>query len=216
MRRAFDVLSAAIVLLLLAPLLALIALVIKLEDGGPVFYSQSRVGKNFRKFRLLKFRSMIPGADRMASLTAPDDPRRTLVGRFLRKFKLDELPQLINVLTGDIQLVGVRPELEPYVERFRSQYSLLLRDRPGITDPATLAFRDEEQLLEADRVEEQYLSKILPHKLDLSLEYARRRSFYSDFGILFRTVLALFEAPRASRQFQGSSAPQASRIKAEL
>ena len=142
MRRAFDVLSAAIGLVLLAPLFALIALAIKIEDGGPVLYSQLRVGKDFRKFRFLKFRSMIPDADRLAPLTARADPRRTRIGRFLRKCKLDELPQLINVLKGDMQLVGARPELEPYVERFRLQYALLLQDRPG--DRSQLRGRDAE------------------------------------------------------------------------
>jgi lipopolysaccharide/colanic/teichoic acid biosynthesis glycosyltransferase len=208
MRRAFDVLSAAIGLFLLAPLFALIALAIKIEDRGPVFYSQLRVGKDFRRFRFFKFRSMIPGADRLAPLTAPGDSRRTRIGRLLRKCKLDELPQLINVLTGDIQLVGARPELEPYVEKFRSQYSLLLQDRPGITDPATLAYRREEQLLEADHVEEQYVSKILPRKLELSLEYARRRSFPSDLGIVLRTVFTMFGSLRDSEHFQGTSVPE--------
>ena len=209
MRRAFDILSAAVGLVLLAPLFALIALAIKIEDGGPVFYSQLRLGKDFRKFRFLKFRSMIPGADGLAPLTASGDPRGTRVGRFLRKYKLDELPQLINVLKGDMQLVGVRPELECYVAMFRSQFALLLQDRPGITDPATLAYRNEEQLLEAERVEEQYVAKILPCKLELSLEYARRRSFPSDLGILFRTIFGIFGVPRDSQHFKGAPVSRA-------
>jgi len=204
MRRAFDILSAAIGLVLLAPLFALIAMAVKIEDGGPVFYSQFRVGKDFRKFRFLKFRSMIPGAERLAPLTAPGDPRRTRIGRFLRKCKLDELPQLINILKGDMQLVGARPELEPYVEKFRPQYSLLLLDRPGITDPATLAYLHEEQLFEAEHVEEQYVSKILPRKLELSLEHSRQRSFTSDLGILFRTILGIFGVPRDSPHLKGA------------
>jgi lipopolysaccharide/colanic/teichoic acid biosynthesis glycosyltransferase len=204
MRRAFDILSAGIGLILLAPLFALIALAVKIEDGGPVFYSQLRVGKDFRKFRFLKFRSMIPGADRLAPLTARADPRRTRMGRFLRKYKLDELPQLINVVKGDMQLVGARPELEPYVERFRLQYALLLQDRPGITDPGTLTYRHEEQLFETEHVEEQYVSKILPHKLELSLEHSRQRSFHSDLSILFRTIFGIFGVPRDSRYLQGA------------
>jgi lipopolysaccharide/colanic/teichoic acid biosynthesis glycosyltransferase len=196
MRRSFDILGAALGLVLLTPLFALIALAIKLEDGGPVFYSQLRVGKNFRKFRLFKFRSMIPGADRLAPLTARADPRRTRIGRFLRKYKLDELPQLNNVLKGDMQLVGARPELEPYVERFRCQYAVLLRDLPGITDPATLTYGHEEQLLEADKFEEQYVSTILPHKLELSLAYLRERSFRSDLILLFRTIFHVFAVHR--------------------
>lgn len=192
MRRIFDVVCAAIGLVALSPLLALVALAIKLEDGGPILYSQPRVGRRFRKFRLHKFRSMVPDADRLGSpLTEPQDPRITRVGRFLRRYKLDELPQLINMLKGDMRLVGARPELDRYVEMFRSEYALLLDDRPGITDPATLAYRHEHQVLEAKGVEEQYVAEILPHKLELSLEYARRRTLISDLGIIFRTVLGL-------------------------
>jgi lipopolysaccharide/colanic/teichoic acid biosynthesis glycosyltransferase len=187
-RRLCERVSATVGLILMAPLFALIAVAIKIEDGGPVFYSQLRVGRDFRAFGLLKFRSMIPDADRLAWLTTSSDPRRTRVGCVLRKYKLDELPQLINVLKGEMQIVGARPELEHYVDMFPSQYSLLLRDRPGITDPAALAYRYEEQLLELGHAEEQYVSVILPRKLELSLEYARRRSFSSDLGVLFQTI----------------------------
>jgi lipopolysaccharide/colanic/teichoic acid biosynthesis glycosyltransferase len=204
MRWAFDRLGAAIGLILLAPLFALIALVIKIEDGGPVFYSQLRVGRGFRPFRLLKFRSMIPDADRVARLTASNDPRRTQVGCVLRKYKLDELPQLVNVLKGEMQMVGPRPELERYVGLFPSQYSLLLRDRPGITDPATLAYRREEELLDTEHVEEQYLSVILPRKLRLSVEYALHRSFPSDLRVLLQTV---FLATFVSRRLKGALEP---------
>lgn len=177
-------------LALLSPLFAVIALIIKLEDHGHVFYVQPRVGRDFRIFGFAKFRTMVPGADRRGRLTAPDDPRITRVGRVLRKYKLDELPQLINVVRGEMQLVGPRPELEHYVMMFRPQYALLLRDRPGITDPATLAYRHEEQKLESDRVEEHYLAELLPDKLRLSLEYLEKRTFRSDLGILFRTLLS--------------------------
>ncbi|HKS96614.1 MAG TPA: sugar transferase, partial [Terriglobia bacterium] len=174
MRRLLDILVAILGLVVLSPLLALIALAIKLQDGGPVFFSQTRVGRGLRQFRLYKFRSMTPGADRRGPpLTVPADPRITRVGRFLRYSKLDELPQLINLLGGDMRLVGARPELERYVEMFRPEYTLLLQDRPGITDPASLAYRHEHLVLSADDVEAQYVTQILPHKLALSLEYAR-------------------------------------------
>jgi lipopolysaccharide/colanic/teichoic acid biosynthesis glycosyltransferase len=176
-------------LLVLSPLLLLIALAIKLEDGGSVFYSQPRVGKRFREFRILKFRTMVPEADRKGFITGPNDPRITLLGRFLRKYKLDELPQLINILKGDMQLVGPRPEVKRYVEMFCSEYSQLLQDRPGITDPAALAYRHEEEILKADRLEDQYVSEILPLKLELSLGYRQDRTFLSDLGIVLRTVL---------------------------
>jgi lipopolysaccharide/colanic/teichoic acid biosynthesis glycosyltransferase len=147
--------------------------------------------KHFRPFRVLKFRSMVVNADQAGLLTAPADHRLTRVGRFLRKHKLDELPQLWNVLAGDMQLVGVRPEVETYVAMFREQYALLLNQPPGITDPASLAYRREETLFVAGRMEQQYVSEILPEKLRLSLDYQRNRSFFSDLRVLLNTVLSL-------------------------
>jgi lipopolysaccharide/colanic/teichoic acid biosynthesis glycosyltransferase len=191
MNRTFNFVCAALGLLFLLPLLTVIALLVKYHDGGPVFYAQPRVGKGFRLFRVLKFRSMVVNADREGLLTAPADHRLTGVGRLLRKHKLDELPQLWNVLTGEMQLVGVRPEVEPYVAMFREQYALLLNQPPGITDPATLAYRREETLFIAERMEQQYVSEILPEKLKLSLDYQRNRSFFSDLRVLLNTVLSL-------------------------
>ncbi len=189
MRRAFDVIFAAIALVLLSPVLAIAALAIKLEDGGPVLFSQIRVGRNFQRFHLYKLRSMIPDAERGGcAITEPGDARITHVGAFLRKYKLDELPQLINVLIGDMRLVGSRPELERYVEMFRPQYAELLRERPGLTDPATLAYRHEEDILKPGDVEGQYVNKILPHKLEISLAYSRRRTVFSDLRVILLTV----------------------------
>ena len=191
--RFFDVTCAAAGLALLSPLFAVIAAAIKYEDGGPVFFSQSRVGKGLGKFRLLKFRTMIPNSGGSNPLTAPQDPRITRVGSFLRKYKLDELPQLINVVKGEMQLVGARPELERYVEIFPGEYEVLLQDRPGITDLASLTFRHEEEIFrtQAGPLEKQYVSQILPEKLKLSLKYFHVRTFVSDLGILIRTVLGL-------------------------
>src|SRR3984893_982961 len=189
--RAFDVTCALVGLTLLSPLFVFVATAIKLEDGGPVFFSQLRVGKNLRRFRLFKFRSMIPNSGSISPLTAPEDSRITRVGRFLRKYKLDELPQLLNVVKGEMQLVGVRPEIERYVEIFPNEYEVLLQDRPGITDPATLSFRHEEQIFQAGTLEKQYVCQILPQKLKLSLKYSQARTFFSDLGILVRTVLGL-------------------------
>jgi len=191
MNRLFNFTCAALGLLVLSPLLVVVALAVKWSDGGPVFYSHRRVGKGFRPIRVLKFRSMRGDADKGSSLTAPCDPRLTEVGRFLRRYKLDELPQLWNVLTGDMQLVGVRPEVETYVAMFREQYALLLTEPPGITDPASLAYRNEENLFPADRVEQHYLSEILPQKLQLSLDYQRKRSLFSDLRVLFDTIFTL-------------------------
>lgn len=190
LHRALDLICASGGLLLLSPLFAVIALAIRLDDGGPVFYRQVRVGMKFRQFRICKFRSMVTGAESSGLLTAPEDSRLTRVGRFLRRHKIDELPQLFNVLIGDMQLVGARPEVERYVQMFVEQYALLLQDRPGITDPASLAFRREDQILSASRMEEQYVAEILPAKLKLSLDYQKRRNLLSDFRILLQTALA--------------------------
>jgi lipopolysaccharide/colanic/teichoic acid biosynthesis glycosyltransferase len=204
MRHSFDFICATLALILFSPLLALIALAIKLEDGGPVFYAHPRLGRNFRPFGLLKFRSMVPQADRIgSSVTVAGDPRITRVGRFLRKYKLDELPQLLNIIKGDIQLVGARPEFGGNVERFRAQYEILLRYRPGITDPATLAYRNEEAMFGQRDVEEVYFSEILPRKLELSLAYARQRTFRSDLALIFRTVLGIFQAPPSLKDMPG-------------
>jgi lipopolysaccharide/colanic/teichoic acid biosynthesis glycosyltransferase len=191
--RAFDFLCAAAGLLLLSPVFLVIAIAIKLDDGGPAFYTQTRVGKGFRPFRFVKFRSMIVGADRTGSLTAPADPRLTRLGRRLRRYKLDELPQLFNVLKGDMQLVGSRPEVGEYVQMFRPQYTVILQDRPGITDPASLTYRHEEKLFTPGRMEQQYAEEILPAKLQLALDYQKHRTFLSDIQILVRTALALFD-----------------------
>ena len=189
--RVFNFISAAAGLVVLTPVLVLIAIAIKWDDGGPVFYLQTRIGRNFQPFRLVKFRSMTVGADQSGLLTAPADQRVTRCGRWLRRSKLDELPQLWNVLQGEMQLVGPRPEVESYVEQFREEYSALLADPPGITDPASLAFRREEQLFAPAGMERQYVSEILPRKLSLSLEYQRRRSFASDLGVLMKTIFGL-------------------------
>lgn len=192
LHRACDVLCAMMGLFFLSPLFCLIALAIKLDDGGHVFYRQDRVGRDFHLFRLCKFRSMVTGADRGGLLTAPEDSRVTRVGRWLRRCKLDELPQLFNVLNGDMQFVGARPEVERYVQMFRSEYAEILQDRPGITDPATLAYRHEDKIFSIGRMEQQYVEAILPAKIKLSLEYQRRRNFLSDVRILLLTVFGLF------------------------
>ena len=190
--RGLDLLCASAGLLLLTPVALLIALAIKAADGGPVFYRQARIGKAFRPFRLLKFRTMVVDADRTGLLTGPQDARVTGPGRVLRRYKLDELPQLINVFLGDMQLVGSRPEVSKYVEMFRPQYALLLREAPGLTDPASIAYRDEESCFAPLQMEEQYIATILPHKLKLSLEYQSRRTIFSDLRILLRTVVRIF------------------------
>lgn len=198
--RWFDFLAAAAGLAVLAPLLAVIALAVKLWDAGPVLYRQRRVGRGFRAFFVYKFRTMVPGADRMgAGITSIQDPRVTRLGRLLRRYKLDELPQLLNVLRGEMALVGPRPEVPEYVERFRAAYSRLLRVPPGITDPATLAFANEEELLAGADFEQTYTSAVLPKKLALSLDYLERRTWRSDLGVVFRTLRQVVFAGRPKR-----------------
>ena len=187
--RLRDVVCAAAGLAILSPLLAVIALAIKFQDGGPVFYSQWRVGRRFRPFRLYKVRSMVVGADRLGRpLTAPQDSRLTPLGPLLRRYKLDELPQLLNVLKGDMQMVGARPEVDRYVSLFPEEYSTLLRDRPGITDPASVAYRHEDQLFRSGDVEKEYIERILPAKLKISLDYACCRSLASDLMVILSTL----------------------------
>jgi len=195
-RRVFDTACALLGLVLLSPVLAAIALAIKAGDGGPIFYWQWRVGKGLQKFRLLKFRSMRVDSDG-SLLTAPQDARITRVGGFLRRYKLDELPQLVNVLKGEMQLVGVRPQVEMFIDCFREEYEELLQSRPGITDVSSLIFRDEARFFYKGSIEQQYVARILPIKLEVSLKYARTRTFLSDLGILFRTVLGLPCPPTA-------------------
>jgi lipopolysaccharide/colanic/teichoic acid biosynthesis glycosyltransferase len=196
LREMFDVACAALGLVLLSPLFAVIAAAIKLQDGGPVFYSQHRAGKGLRPFRVHKFRSMVPGADRLGRpLTAPSDGRLTRFGRILRRYKLDELPQLVNVVRGEMQLVGARPEVDRYVRAFPLEYAEVLRDRPGITDPASIAFRHEEQLFAADDPERDYVERILPAKLKISLHYARCRDFWSDLRVILATVFGATRLP---------------------
>lgn len=190
-RTVFDAMCAALGLFAMAPLFVMIAIAIKLDDHGPVFYSHMRIGRKFQKFRLFKFRSMISSKVEGSTVTAPQDARVTRLGGFLRRFKLDELPQLINVCMGDMQLVGARPQMEKFVKIFSAEYSELLESRPGITDLASLIFRDEAKFFYEGSIEEQYVKRIMPIKLEMSLKYARTRTFFSDMEIIFRTVLCL-------------------------
>jgi len=196
-RALFDAMCAALGLVAMAPLFAMIAVAIKLDDGGPVFYSHMRIGRKFQKFRLYKFRSMISTGVEGSTVTSPHDARVTRVGAFLRRFKLDELPQLFNVLKGDMQLVGARPQMEKFVKIFCEEYDELLTSRPGITDLASLIFRDEAKFFYEGSIEEQYVKRIMPIKLEMSLKYARTRTFFSDMDIIFRTVFCLSCPPNA-------------------
>jgi lipopolysaccharide/colanic/teichoic acid biosynthesis glycosyltransferase len=190
-KRVFDLLLALAALLLAAPLMLLAAAAIRIDSPGPVFFRQQRVGQGGRLFRIHKFRTMVADApERGPALTVGDDARITRVGRFLRRSKLDELPQLIDVLRGDMSLVGPRPEVPRYV----AHYPPALRDkvlalRPGITDPVSLAFADESALLaRAADPEREYVDVILPRKLDAAAAYAARATLATDLGVILRTL----------------------------
>jgi len=199
-KRAFDALAAGVGLLLLSPLLVLIAAVVKLADGGPIFFRQQRVGRGGQPFLMWKFRTMVPGAERLGhQITVGNDPRVTPVGRVLRALKLDELPQLINVLAGDMSLVGPRPEVSRYTALYSPQERPVLDLVPGITDPASIRYRDEGALLAAAADPERiYVDEIMPDKIRLNLEYAARATVWSDFLVVVRTV-ARVAAPGTTR-----------------
>ena len=205
-KRGLDIAVSGVALLLLSPLLLMIAAAVVLESGWPALFSQERVGRNFRPFTLWKFRSMYPGTGPL--VTASGDKRITRVGRFLRRTKLDELPQFWNVFRGDMSLVGPRPEVPRYIEFYHSRYERLLTIRPGLTDLATLEFRDEEtQLGGSAHPEKTYLEEILPSKLSLSERYLAKNSVVGDLCILVRTFLVITGLRRSSRLKCRATAP---------
>jgi lipopolysaccharide/colanic/teichoic acid biosynthesis glycosyltransferase len=187
MRRSIDIAISGVLVAVIAPLLAAIAVAVVLDTGFPIFYSQERVGRGFRNFRIWKFRSMARDSSG-PRITVRGDSRVTRVGKFLRTTKLDELPQLWNVFVGDMSLVGPRPEVLEYVEMYRERYLRILAVRPGITDLASVRFRDEETVLaERSDLADYYTRHVLPAKLDLADEYLRKRSLFFDISILLRT-----------------------------
>ncbi len=186
-KRVMDIVAGVVFLGIIGPFLLVIALMVKLCDGGSVFYLQERVGRNFKLFRLIKFRTMIEGADKIGPLiTMENDPRITPVGKFLRRYKLDELPQLINVIKGDMSMVGPRPEVEKFVLLFREAYSDILKVRPGLTDYAAIEFRNEESVIAGN--EKVYVEEVLPRKIELYYKYIQEVSFFTDLKIVFKTV----------------------------
>lgn len=195
-KRAFDLLAASLALLLLSPLMLAIALAIKLDSRGPAFFRQQRVGRHGAPFDIHKFRTMVADApQRGPALTVGDDPRITRVGRWLRRTRLDELPQLFDVLAGTMSLVGPRPELPPYVAHYPAALrERVLSVRPGITDPSSLLYLDEaEQLARAADPQREYIEVILPRKLQCAADYAAQASLRSDLGVLLRTLRRLMQ-----------------------
>lgn len=189
MKRLFDIVASGCGLIVLSPLFLVLAVWIKLDSPGPVFYRQVRVGRGNKDFRIFKFRSMRVGSDKGSLVTiGGHDPRITRSGYFIRKFKLDEFPQLINVFIGDMSLVGPRPEVRHYVDYWTPEQMHVLDVRPGITDPASIKFRNENELMEqAEDPEKYYIEVIMQEKIKLYLEYVQNHSFLGDIGLIFKT-----------------------------
>ena len=194
LKRLFDICASLIGLIILIPLLVPIAISIKLDSHGPIFFLQERMGRGFKPFKLIKFRTMVrSAASEGPQVTTGGDARITPMGRLLRKTKIDELPQLINVLTGDMSLVGPRPEVRKYVDMFSDEYNEVLSIKPGITDYAAIEFRDEEAVLSRyDDTEKAYIEVVLPAKIKLYKKYIRQAGFFSDTKILILTLRSIF------------------------
>ncbi len=191
LKRGFDIVASGMGLIILFPVFVVIALAVRLNSKGPVFYRARRVGRYGKEFCLFKFRSMIMDADqRGPGITSANDNRITSVGRSLRRTKLDELPQLINVLRGDMSLVGPRPEDPRYVELYTPEQRTILQYRPGITSMASLTYRNEEQMLSGPGWERTYIEEVMPAKLTVDLEYAQKANLFTDIGLILRTVFS--------------------------
>jgi lipopolysaccharide/colanic/teichoic acid biosynthesis glycosyltransferase len=191
LKRLFDLVCAGVGLVVLWPFLVVIGILIKLDDGGPAFFRQERIGHQGRPFLMWKFRTMKVNADKVGGpLTVGADPRVTRIGQWLRKLKLDELPQLLNVVAGDMSLVGPRPEVARYVDLYTVEQRKVLELLPGITDPASVKYRNESELLgQSDAPEHLYVQEIMPEKIRINLEYARRATLLSDIMVILSTFV---------------------------
>ncbi len=189
MKRAFDIVASGVGLIFLSPLFLILAIWIKVDSHGPVFYRQVRVGRGNKDFRLLKFRSMRPDTDKLGLITVGDhDPRVTRSGYYIRKYKLDEFPQLINVFIGDMSLVGPRPEVRKYVDMYTPGQMRVLDVRPGITSLASIRYRNENVILAvADDPDRAYVEQVMPDKLAIDLEYVAKANLWTDIKLIFST-----------------------------
>jgi lipopolysaccharide/colanic/teichoic acid biosynthesis glycosyltransferase len=192
-KRLFDIILSTFGLIVFSPILIIIAILIKLDSKGPVFYRQTRVGKHSEDFKIFKFRTMHVNADKMGLLTVGDrDPRVTKVGYGLRKYKLDELPQLINVFIGEMSFVGPRPEVRKYVDLYSESDAEILKVKPGITDYASIKYRDEAELMKAsDNPEKIYIEEIMPEKIKLNKVYIENYGVITDLKIIFKTFASI-------------------------
>jgi lipopolysaccharide/colanic/teichoic acid biosynthesis glycosyltransferase len=193
-KRAFDVIASGLGLICLSPLFLILAIWIKLDSKGPVFYRQVRVGRWNKDFKLFKFRSMRPNSDKLGLITVGGhDPRVTRSGYYIRKYKLDEFPQLINVFIGDMSLVGPRPEVRKYVDMYTHKQLHVLDVRPGITSLASIRYRNENEILAAAKdPDKAYVEQVMPDKLAIDLEYVSKASLWFDIKLIFKTFKAIF------------------------
>lgn len=190
-KRIFDLVCSTLGLIVLSPVFIFISIRIKSGSDGPIFFKQIRVGEKSKEFEILKFRTMVVDAEKLGrQITVGNDSRITKIGAFLRKYKLDELPQLINVFKGDMSLVGPRPEVPRYVKLYDEKQKKVLEVKPGITDLASIRYRDENELLgEAENPDEFYINTIMPDKLALNLEYIGRNNIFLDIYIILKTII---------------------------
>ncbi len=189
LKRLFDIVSSIIVLLIISPFLLIIIILIPLESWGNPFFVQQRIGKNGHPFGLIKLRSMRPDTEKKGQLTVGErDPRITRIGAFIRKFKVDEFPQLINVIKGEMSIVGPRPEVKKYVDLYNDEQQRVLEVKPGLSDYASIEYINENELLgKSENPEKTYIEEIMPAKLELNLKYIEEQSFRTDLKIIFRT-----------------------------
>lgn len=195
LKRLFDILASLILLIILSPLFIIFSIMIKLDSKGPIMFKQNRVTENGRIFKIFKFRTMVENADKNGSqVTVENDNRVTKIGKFLRKFRLDEIPQLINILIGDMSFVGTRPEVPKYVELYTDEMRATLLMKAGVTSLASIKFKDEEKLLQMDgNIDKIYIENILPQKMQYNLEYLKRFNFFYDIKLMFMTLFAVIK-----------------------
>lgn len=192
-KRIFDCTAAIVALLIFSPLLLVLSVWILVDSPGGVFYKQIRVGKNQKEFQLLKFRSMRTNADKAGQLTIGNDARVTRVGRFIRKFKFDEIPQLINIIKGEMSVVGPRPEVPKYVAMYSQEQLQVLDVLPGLTDYASIEYLNEQEVLgAAEDAEKVYIEEVMPAKLKLNLKYIQERNLWIDIKLIFKTLFKIF------------------------
>ena len=189
-KRIFDLFLAIPSLIILSPVFLISAILIKLESPGPIIFAQERIGQNGKIFKLYKFRTMIKDASKVGPpVTTANDPRITKVGKLLRKYKIDEMLQIINIIKGDMSVIGPRPEIKKYVEMFKDEYKEILKIKPGMTDYALIAFRNEEEILaKFENVEEGYIKEIMPKKIELYKKYIKDMSLLTDIKIFFKSI----------------------------